>query len=518
MGWNSWNTFGCEVKDSDVRAAAKAMVDSGMSEAGYKYVVVDDCWFNPQRDPNGNLQGDPTNFPDMKALGDYIHNLKRPDGTSAGMKFGLYMAPVDRTCAQFWAYPGSTSSNGHEEQDARQFEAWGVDYLKYDWCSEWGTRDDQVARFTKMRDALRATGRPIVYSVNPNSYHKDDTGETYNWGQIADLWRTTEDLRNIWQNGNTNATPMGVLDVVDINAPLAAQAGPGHWNDPDMLAIGMPKDPDYPELEPIEKRTHFALWALMGAPLMSGNNPAQMSAEDKEILLNRRLIEVNQDSLGAGGRRVRVDGAAEVFAKPLADGSVAIGLLNRGDGAATITTSATEIGLSGGSFTLTDLWNGNTSTTTGEISASVPRHGVAVFKVSGGTPIPSSTNSLKGADSGRCIDVEGGKPRSAAKIVIFDCHGAANQLWTEWPNGELRVFGNLCLDAAYQGTENDTQVIAWPCNGQLNQQWTFEPDGTIKGVQSGLCLDVRGAATTNGSPLILWDCHDNAGNQRWTRS
>ena len=495
MGWNTWNTFNCNINEKLIRDSAKAMVDSGMKAAGYQYVVVDDCWFNPQRDAQGNLQGNPDRFPSgMKALGDYIHSL--------GLKFGIYEAPGEKTCAQVGGqYPGSTGSLGHEKQDARQFAAWGVDYLKYDWCDHGGTLDDQVARFSVMRDALRATGRPIVYSINSNSYHADKTGATHNWSQVADMWRTTEDIGAQWSR---------VTDIVDINAPLAAQAGPGHWNDADMLEVGVPG------LTPTEWRSHFALWALMGSPLIAGNDIRSMPAEASAILRNPRLIAVNQDPLGAGGRKVRDDGDTEVFAKPLSDGSVAIGLFNRSDANTTIRTTASGIGLSGNSFTLTDLWTGQTSTTSGGISASVPAHGVAAFKVSGGTPVPSTTSSLVGTGSGRCVDVEGGAPKQGAKAIIWDCHGAANQLWTSWPNKELRVFGDMCLDAYQQGTAPGTPVIAWKCNGQANQQWTLQDDGTLKGAQSGKCLEAGGGATANDSPLVLGNCSaDNS--QRWTR-
>lgn len=288
LGWNSWNSFGCGITEAQVRQAADAMVSSGMRDAGYQYVVVDDCWFDPQRDAAGNLRANPTKFPSgMKALGDYIHGK--------GLKFGIYQVPGERTCAQgSGAYPGSTGSKGHEAQDAAAFAAWGVDYLKYDWCSSSGTRDEQVARFTLMRDALRATGRPIVYSINPNSFHAI-TGDKYNWGEVADLWRTTEDLLDIWQNGNTNSYLMGVGNVLDVTAPLAAQSGPGHWNDPDMLVVGRPG------LSLTESRLHFALWALMSAPLMAGNDIRTMSADVSTILRNPRLLAVNQDPWARAG-------------------------------------------------------------------------------------------------------------------------------------------------------------------------------------------------------------------------
>ncbi|NGO70977.1 glycoside hydrolase family 27 protein [Streptomyces boncukensis] len=504
LGWNSWNSFGCDVTEDTVRQAADAMVSSGMRDAGYEYVVVDDCWFDPQRDAQGKLRAHPSKFPSgMKALGDYIH--------SRGLKFGLYQVPTERTCAQrVGTFPGSTGSMGHDEQDARSFASWGVDYLKYDWCSPDGTRDEQIARFSLMRDALRATGRPIVYSINPNSFHSP-TGHTYNWGEVADLWRTTEDLLDIWQNGNVNSYPMGVGNVVDINAPLAAQAGPGHWNDPDMLVVGRPG------LTLTESRSHFTLWALMAAPLMAGNDIRTMPADISAVLRNQRLLAVNQDSLGAGGRRVRDDGATEVFAKPLADGSVAVGLFNRGDSTATISASPAQIGLGGGPFTLTDLWTGATSSTSGQITASVPAHGAVAFRVDGGTPLTGETSPIRGAGSGRCLDVADSSTAPGADVVIWDCHSAANQLWTTWEGGEIRVFGDKCLDAEEQGTANGTPVISWSCNGQDNQKWTLEADGSIRNAHAGLCLDVSGGATANGSRLVLWDCNGQAG-QRWTRA
>ncbi|MEQ0564506.1 ricin-type beta-trefoil lectin domain protein [Amycolatopsis sp. NEAU-NG30] len=504
LGWNSWNSFGCNVSESAVRQAADAMVSSGMRDAGYRYIVVDDCWFDPQRDAQGALRASPSKFPGgMKALGDYIH--------SRGLKFGIYQVPTDRTCAQrTGTYPGSTGSQGHEVQDANTFASWGVDYLKYDWCSPAGTRDEQVARFTIMRDALRATGRPIVYSINPNSYHAI-TGDKYDWGQVADLWRTTEDLLDIWQNGNTNSYPMGVGNVLDVNAPLAAQAGPGHWNDPDMLVVGRPG------LSLTESRTHFTLWALMAAPLMAGNDIRTMSADISAVLRNPRLLAVDQDSLGAGGRRVRDDGDAEVFAKPLADGSVAVGLLNRGGGTATVSTTAAQIGLSGSSFTLTDLWSGATSASSGTISASVPSHGIAAYRVSGGTPLAATTSRLRDAGSNRCLDVENSSTAAGAGTVIQDCRTNASQLWTTWPGGEIRVFGDKCLDADHQGTTNGTRVLSWPCNGQDNQKWTLAADGSVRNVHSGLCLDVENAGTANGTHVILWTCNGQA-NQRWART
>jgi alpha-galactosidase len=278
-----------------------------------------------------------------------------------------------------------------------------------------------------------------------------------------------------------------------------------------MLVVGRPG------LTLTESRSHFTLWALMGVPLLAGNDIRTMSADVSAILRNSRLLAVNQDRLGAGGRRVRDDGNTEVVAKALSDGSVAVGLFNRGSGTTTITTTAAQIGLSGGSFTLTDLWTGATSSTGGQISASVPAHGVTAFRVSGGTPLASTTSRLRGAGSGRCLDVNNASTAPGATVLIWDCQTAANQLWTTWAGGEIRVFGDKCLDAENQGTTNGTRVISWPCNGQSNQQWTLNTDSSIRNVHSGLCLDVNQAGTANGTPVILWACN-NQSNQRWVRS
>jgi alpha-galactosidase len=278
-----------------------------------------------------------------------------------------------------------------------------------------------------------------------------------------------------------------------------------------MLVVGRPG------LTLTESRAHFALWALMASPLMAGNDIRTMSADVSAVLRNPRLIAVNQDPLGAGGRRVRDDGNTEVFAKTLSDGSVAVGLFNRGGAAATVSTTAAQIGLSGGSFSLTDLWSGSASTTSGAISASVPAHGVAAFRVSGGSPISATTSRLRGAGSNRCVDTENASTAAGTTVLLWDCHTAANQLWTSWTGGEIRVFGDKCLDAYNQGTANGTRVITWSCNGQDNQKWTLGSDGSLRNTRAGLCLDADQAATANGTRLILWTCNGQA-NQKWSRA
>jgi alpha-galactosidase len=369
MGWNSWNTFGCDISEALIRQMADAIVDSGLRDLGYQYVVVDDCWFNPDRDAAGNLQGDPTRFPSgMRALGDYLHSRR--------LKFGIYQVPGDKTCAQYGgSYPGATGSRGHEAQDARQFAAWGVDYLKYDWCSSSGTMDDQVDTFAKMRDALAATGRPILYGINPNSIHTK-TGPQRIWGDVANLWRTTEDITNAWDTGQTNGYPMGVKNIVDVTMPLAGYARPGAFNDPDMMEVGRGGMTD------TEMRSHFALWAMLAAPLIAGNDIRSMDAATQTILKNGRLIAIDQDTLGRQGTQVAGNSAERVLAKRLSNGDVAVALFNQSGAARTIATAAAAIAKPGSSFTLTDAWSGATTNTAGAISATVPSHGTVVFRVS----------------------------------------------------------------------------------------------------------------------------------------
>lgn len=502
MGWNSWNSFGCNINETLIQQTADAIVASGMREAGYQYVVVDDCWFNPNRDSAGNLQGDPGRFPSgMKALGDYLHGK--------GLKFGLYQVPVDRTCAQYFnSYPGATGSQGHEVQDARQFAAWGVDFLKYDWCSPNGTIDQQVATFAKMRDALAATGRPIVYSINPNSIHAK-TGPQRDWGDVANMWRTTEDITNAWDTGQTNGYPMGIQNIINVTVPLAGYARPGAFNDPDMMEVGRGGMTD------TEMRSHFAMWAVLASPLIAGNDVRSMTSATQSILTNRNLIAINQDSLGRQAAQVSFDGTRRVLAKPLANGDVAVALFNQGSSTTTISTTAAAIGKSGSSFTLLDAWTNATSTTSGTISASVPAHGTVVYRVSGGgttTPPPTTSGTLVSAASGRCLDVPQSNSANGTQPIIWDCNGGANQRWTV--NGDTLQALGKCLDAPLNATAG-TKAQIWDCNGGANQRWTRNSDGTIRGQQSGLCLDVNGAATANGTTVILWTC-TAAANQRWT--
>ena len=316
MGWNSWNKFACNVNEKVIRETADAIATNGMKQAGYHYVVIDDCW-QGARDPNGFITADAGRFPSgIKALADYVH--------AKGLKFGIYSDAGLKTCG------GRPGSQGHEAQDAIQYARWGVDYLKYDWCST-NTRNAEEA-YATMADALRATGRPIVFSMC-----EWGTAKPWLWAsRIGNMWRTTGDITDKWEGKHNYSN--GMLRIVDLNEPLWPFAGPGHWNDPDMLEVGNGgmTIPEY--------RTHFSLWSMMAAPLIAGNDVAHMSRATRDILTNADVIAVDQDALGQQGRRVAKNGDSELWVKPLSGGAKAVLLFNRGERPATIAVNWNALG------------------------------------------------------------------------------------------------------------------------------------------------------------------------------
>jgi alpha-galactosidase len=371
MGWDSWNTFGCDIDEAKIRTVADALVSSGMRDAGYRYVVVDDCWYQPERGPDGNLQANKQRFPSgMAALGNYLH--------ARGLKFGLYMSPNSYTCAQYGgAYPGRTGSGGHENQDARTFASWGVDYLKYDWCFAGGTVDGERTAFRTMRDALADTGRPIVYGINPNSNFPGVPGETRDWCGVAQLARTTQDIQPVWDGGSRDAAPMGIRNIIDVNAALTTRSAPGCWNDADMLEIGVHGVDGYPGLTPDEARTHLSMWAMLAAPLIAGNDPNSMTEQDRQILTAPGVLAVDQDPIGRAATRI-AGGAHQVWTRPLVSGT-AVALYNSGNQAAPIMTTLHDLGLPPGRYEVRDLWSAARSTTDDTIAASVPAHGTVLL-------------------------------------------------------------------------------------------------------------------------------------------
>jgi len=351
MGFNDWNAFGCNVSEVLIEQTADFFVSSGMKGAGYDYVNIDDCWMTHTRDAEGRLVPDPVKFPDgIKGTADYVH--------SKGLKLGIYEDAGTATCA---GYPGSL---GHEAIDAQTFADWGVDYLKYDNCNNAGssTKQQYIDRYTAMRDALAATGRPIVYSIC-----EWGVNDPASWaGDVGNLWRTTGDISDNWNS---------LKSVVNQNAPLAPAAHPGAWNDPDMLEIGNGGMTD------TEYRSHFSLWAEMAAPLLVGTDLRKATVATMAIYLNKDVIAVDQDPLGAQGKVISSDGTHLVFAKPLANGDVSVALFNEGDTAATMSTTAAQAGLGKAqAYALTDLWSKKTTETAGRIAAAVPAHGTVLYR------------------------------------------------------------------------------------------------------------------------------------------
>jgi alpha-galactosidase len=363
MGWNTWNKFACNVSEELVRGMADAMVKSGMKDAGYQYIVIDDCW-QVSRDANANIVADPQRFPSgIKALADYVHSL--------GLKFGIYSDAGSKTCA------GRPGGLGHEYQDAIQYAAWGVDYLKYDWCNT--TTQDAKASYVNIRQALDASGRPIVLSIC-----EWGTAKPWLWGKEVggNLWRTTGDIqdrwagRQKWPGGDCCAN--GMLAIVDEQVGLESYAGPGHWNDPDMLEVGNGG------MTTTEYRSHFSLWSLLAAPLIAGNDLRNMTPEIHDILTNQEVIAIDQDPLGREGRRVWKDGDLEVWGRQLKDGDRAVILLNRGSSEQEITVNWEQIGYPAHlGASVRDLWaHKDLGKFTGKFSATVASHGVVMATVS----------------------------------------------------------------------------------------------------------------------------------------
>ncbi|MGP3971358.1 NPCBM/NEW2 domain-containing protein [Streptomyces sp. 6N223] len=351
MGFNNWNSTHCrpEFDEEMIKGVADIIVETGLKDAGYEYVNLDDCWALPERDADGKLVPDPERFPSgIAALADYVH--------AKGLKFGIYTSAGTMTCAN--DMPGAL---GHEYSDAQQFADWGVDYLKYDNCNNQGV--DAIERYTTMRDALAATGRPIVYSIC--EWGQNDP---WTWGaDVGHLWRTTGDISDNWPS---------VLSIFEANVRLAEYAGPGHWNDPDMLEVGNGG------MTATEYRSHFSLWSIMAAPLLIGTDLRVATDETIDILGNREVIAVDQDPLGRQATVVSSEGGRWVLTKKMSDGSRAVALFNASDTAQRIETTAAAAGLpEAPGYRMRDLWQHTTSHTAGTIAATVPAHGTALYRV-----------------------------------------------------------------------------------------------------------------------------------------
>jgi alpha-galactosidase len=401
MGWNDWNAFGCSVDEQLVEQTADAFVTSGMRDAGYKYLNIDDCWALPTRDADGNLVANPAKFPSgIAALADYVH--------ARGLKLGIYEDSGTKTCSSGGGFPGSL---GHEDQDAMLFARWHVDYLKYDDCNvpaDGQNPDASIARYETMRDALAkataATGQDIVFSI----CEKGDFGVPNSaWPSIGNLWRTTGDIHDNYSK---------LIGIFHQNVTLADLAGPNHWNDPDMLEIGNGGMTD------VEYRTHFTLWAEMAAPLIAGTDVRNMSAATTSILTNRDVIAVDQDPLGAQGRPVASSDGHWVLSKPLANGDRAVTLFNETDVPATISTTAAQVGLhSAADYRVRDLWAHDDSESAGTISAALPAHAAAMYRVTPLHDVDVSTPPHVGFGlAGLGDDIAVGTPTTATVTVTDD--------------------------------------------------------------------------------------------------
>jgi alpha-galactosidase len=369
MGFNTWNTFASNIDEALIKETADAMIASGMRDAGYTYIVLDDTWSAKERDAHGNLVADPVKFPSgMKALGDWLHGK--------GFKFGIYGCAGHKTCG---GYPGSW---GHEFQDGMIYASWGVDYLKYDWCDT-GTAEARDA-YKRMRDGLHAAGRPVVFSLC-----EWGTAKPWEWaGEVGHLWRTTGDIydsydgRKAWENGWKRILDLQYTLVENSNGAdgIAKYAGPGHWNDPDMLEVGNRG------LTPAESRAHFSLWCILAAPLIAGNDVRHMSDETKAILTDKEVIAIDQDALGREGYRVLAEPAKniEIWVKELGNKEWAVCALNTAPAAADLTIEWDRLGwFLHGNYALRDVWAKKAAGDTSKpFTVRVESHGVALLRLS----------------------------------------------------------------------------------------------------------------------------------------
>lgn len=369
MGWNTWNKFACNVDENLIKGAADAMVESGMKDAGYEYIVIDDCWHG-ERDEKGFIQADPERFPSgMKALVDYVH--------SKGLKFGIYSDAGGTTCA------GEPGSRGHEYQDAITYAEWGVDYLKYDWCDTDGLNAEGA--YTTMRNALYEAGRPVLFAICEWGQNKP-----WEWAQdIGHLWRTTGDIYNCWdcEEDHGDWSSWGVLKILDMQDGLRKYAGPGHWNDPDMMEVGN-------GMSVSEDRAHFAMWSMLAAPLIAGNDLQNMTPETRDILTNKEMIAINQDPLGRQAFKYSAEEGLETWFKPLSNGEWAVTFLNRADEPHTVNFNWIEqevtdpdfdheANFSGTIYDVKDIWSDkNIKDTRSTFKAEVPPHDVVTLRLS----------------------------------------------------------------------------------------------------------------------------------------
>lgn len=498
MGWNSWNKYGCNINETLIKNMADNMVSSGMKDAGYTYINMDDCW-QTGRDSNGNIIADPVKFPSgIKALADYVH--------SKGLKFGLYTDVGTYTCA------GRPGSLNYETKDANTYAQWGVDYVKEDWCYTDGL--DPQTQYSKMRDALSNTGRSILFSICNWGVNKP-----WIWGpSTGNMWRTTGDIEDSWNS---------ITSLIDQNAAHAGYAGPGGWNDPDMLMVG-----NYGTgaiggggMTDTEYQSHFSIWAMMAAPLIAGNDLGNMNQATKDILMNKEVIAVDQDPKGVQGVVVSDKGGLQVWSKELsASGTRAIALFNRTGTAANITVNFAQVGLNS-SVSVRDLWqHADKGQFNGSYTAMVPSHGVVMLKLTGQESqasglVSGKTYKLTAKSSGKAVVVHNASTSNGANVIQWDYNASINDQWVlvDLGQGIWKVVNKLSGKAMVvkdASTADAANVIQWDYNASVNDQWIITPvgGGYYKFINklSGKALNIFENGMENGAQMIQWPYANNA--------
>lgn len=558
MGWASWNSFAAKIDYSVIKAQVDAFVASGLPAAGYNYINIDEGWWQGTRDSAGNITVDTSEWPGgMSAIADYIHSkgLKAGIYTDAGANGCGYYYPTGRPAA------ANTGSEGHYAQDMLQFSQWGFDFVKVDWCGGDAEGLDAATAYKSISSAVATaaatTGRPLTLSICNWGYQN-----TWNWATgLAPMWRTSTD---IYYYGGT-ASQSAVLSNFDQTLHPAAQHT-GYYNDPDMLTVGMTG------LTAAQNRTHMALWAISGAPLLAGNDLTTMTSETAAILKNSDVVAVDQDARGLQGVKVAEDTTGlQVYGRVLSGtGNRAVVLLNRTSSAANITVRWSDLGLTSASATVRDLWaQSNLGSYATSYTASVPAGGSVMLKVSGGTEAAStnytatSTGKYTGVSAASTgLDVVDipytntgstavtgtlqvnsqtattvsfpptGSSQGTVSVQVDLSKGSANSLTftgSSLPTlGAINVQpipgtnGNLvvgtgsgrCADIYNNTITNGTQAEIWDCNGGQNQAWTYTSRKELV-VYGNKCLDAYNSGTTNGTKVVIWDCNGQ-NNQKWT--
>ncbi|MDH6141667.1 alpha-galactosidase [Kitasatospora sp. GP30] len=513
MGWNDWAHYQCGITEQTITGNADALVSSGLAAKGYTTVTVDDCWMASSRDAGGHLVADPVKFPHgMAWLGSYLH--------SRGLKFGIYEDAGSSTCG---GYPGSGRPSGggadHFAEDAADFAAWGVDYLKLDGCNVYtatGQTQEQAYRqaYDAEATALAGSGRAITFSESAPAYFQSGEWGNPSWfsvlgwvGGDGQLWREGWDIATYDASSPNASRWNSVLSNYGYNRWIGRYAKPGNWNDPDFLIAGDPG------LSNDEARSQVALWSMMAAPMILSSDVANLSPAGLAALGNTDLIALDQDSLGKQAGVVATNGSTDVLAKPLANGDRAVSVLNRTSGALPVSVALASVGLPGCTVSAKDLWTGARSTVSGSLTGTVPAHGTAVWRLTPhGCTTPVPTGQLTGSGA-KCADDSNSSTTDGNPVILYTCTGNPNQQWTLPSDGTIRTLGK-CLTAS--GTSAGSWATLNGCGTTGGQSWAARPDGTLVNAASGLCLDVYGGGTADATRLDTWTCGSHQANQAWS--